>query len=228
MSPAGLRIMESRCGYYSGHTGTVSAKLKVVGVSSRVSGQAASSVLTVRLFGKLDISVDGEQLTMPASARVGSLLSYLAMEPGVAQSRQRMAFVLWPDSTEAQARTNLRNVLHVLRRSNAEIADRIAVTPSTLMWRAGDGSRVDVAEFGAAVELATTAPAGSEERVGALRAAIELYRGDLLEDCYDEWLIAARERLGDLYMNALRSLAAELAGRLEHVEAVGAARPPSI
>jgi hypothetical protein len=40
---------------------------------------------------------------------------------------------------------------------------------------------VDVAEFNAAVKRAATAPAGSEKRVDALRAAIGLYRGDLLE-----------------------------------------------
>jgi DNA-binding SARP family transcriptional activator len=93
------------------------------------SGEAVSPVMRVRLFGQLALCLDDVPLAIPASARVRSLLGFLAVEPGVAQSRQRQAFLLWPDSTEAQARTNLRNVLHLLRGANADIADRIVVNP---------------------------------------------------------------------------------------------------
>ena len=51
------------------------------------------------------------------SARAQSLLAYLALRPGTPQRRDRVAFLLWPDSTDQQARTNLRHVLHTLRAS---------------------------------------------------------------------------------------------------------------
>jgi DNA-binding SARP family transcriptional activator len=45
---------------------------------------------------------------------------------------------LWPDSTEAQARTNLRHVLHNLRRALVEPDRYLDVTPRTLQWRPRD------------------------------------------------------------------------------------------
>jgi hypothetical protein len=42
------------------------------------------------------------------SARAESLLAYLLLHRDAAQPRQRLAFLLWPDSSEPQARTNLR------------------------------------------------------------------------------------------------------------------------
>jgi DNA-binding SARP family transcriptional activator len=62
-----------------------------------------------------------------------------------------MAFLLWPDSTEAQARTNLRHLLHNLRRASPELSRHIDVTPQTLRWRPLSPSSVDVARFTAAL-----------------------------------------------------------------------------
>ena len=47
------------------------------------------------------------------SARAESLLAYLLLHREAPQPRQRLAFLLWPDSSEPQARTNLRHLLHV-------------------------------------------------------------------------------------------------------------------
>ena len=56
--------------------------------------------------------------------------------------------------------------------------------------------------------------------VAALRTAVELYAGDLLEGCYDEWLIEERERLRDRYVSVLRRLTSALADRAEYAEAI--------
>lgn len=44
------------------------------------------------------------------------LQSYLVLHVGIPQSRTRLAALLWPDSSEAQAHTNLRNLLCKLRK----------------------------------------------------------------------------------------------------------------
>ncbi len=46
---------------------------------------------------------------MPALGRAESLLAFLLLHRDAPQPRQRLAFLVWPDSGEEQARTNLRH-----------------------------------------------------------------------------------------------------------------------
>ena len=50
-------------------------------------------------------------------------------------------------STEAQARTNLRHLLHTLRRALPGLDRCLEVTPRTLAWRADSPFWLDVAAF---------------------------------------------------------------------------------
>jgi DNA-binding SARP family transcriptional activator len=96
-------------------------------------------VLSIRLFGALDLRYGDRRLSPLPSARAETLLAYLLLHRDAPQSRQHLAFILWPDSSEAQARTNLRHVLHDLRRA-LPAADRfIEVSSRTL--RAGSMSQ---------------------------------------------------------------------------------------
>jgi DNA-binding SARP family transcriptional activator len=84
-------------------------------------------VLRARLLGPVDLRSGAQQLAPLESARAESLLAYLLLHRDAPQPRQRVAFLLWPESTEAQAQTNLRKVLHVLRRALPD-ADRLIET----------------------------------------------------------------------------------------------------
>ncbi len=93
-----------------------------------------SPTLSIRLFGELDLRHDRAPLPPLESARAASLLAYLLLHREAPQPRQRLAFLLWPDSTERQARTNLRQVLHNLRRALPDPDRFLDVTPRTLRW----------------------------------------------------------------------------------------------
>ena len=80
------------------------------------------------------------------------------------QPRPRLAFLLWPDSTEAQARTNLRKVLHTLRRDTPELEPFLAITAQTVQWVATGLLEVDVEVFESA--LATDGDGNAEADVG--------------------------------------------------------------
>src|SRR3712207_131677 len=99
-----------------------------------------SPTLRIRLLGDLDLRHDGLPLSLLESARAASLLAYLLLHSDAPQPRQRLAFLLWPDSTEQQARTNLRRAL--------PDPDRfLEVTPRTLRWRADAPFWLDVTAF---------------------------------------------------------------------------------
>ena len=172
------------------------------------------------LFGPLDMRLGGVSVTPLTSKRGRSLLGYLLLHRDTAQSREALAFLLWPDSSEDQARTNLRNLLHTLRRAVPEIEGYLSITNRTVQWRPETRLWVDVDEFTLATEAASRAAPGSDELVDALRIAVSLYTGDLLDDCYDDWIAVPRQRLLDSHASALRRLTVALGDRGEYAEAV--------
>ena len=157
--------------------------------------------LHVRLLGELDLRLGETALPPLESARAESLLAYLLLHRDAPQPRQRLAFLLWPDSTEPQARTNLRQVLHNLRRALPDAERFLEVTARTLRWRPDAPLRLDVAAFEDALARAR------DDDLDALREAVDAYTGDLLEGCYDEWLLEERERLRQRHLEALERLA---------------------
>jgi DNA-binding SARP family transcriptional activator len=170
----------------------------------------ASGRLRIRLLGGLDLRQDEVALPPLGSARAESLLAFLLLHQEAPQPRQHLAFLLWPDSSEGQARTNLRHLLHVLRRALLEPDRFLEVTPRTLRWRPDAPCWLDVAAFDAAVARSEREPGGSE---AALSEAVELYAGDLLQGSYDEWLAEERERLRQRYLQALERLVELLEAR---------------
>ncbi len=173
--------------------------------------------LFIRLLGELDLRLGEAPLPPLESARAESLLAYLLLHREAAQPRQHVAFLLWPDSTEAQARTNLRHVLHNLRRALPDLDRFLNVTRRTLQWRADAPFWLDVIAFEAAAARADRAPDGD---LTALQEAVDLYPGGLLEGSYDEWLLGERERLLQRYLAALDRLAALLEARGDQGQAI--------
>jgi len=148
-----------------------------------------------RLLGTVHLQLDDQPLPPLDSARAEALLACLLLRRDAPQPRQLLAFLLWPGSAEGQAQTNLRKVLHNLRRALPDADRLIEIGPRTLRWRADVPLWLDVEQFERAV---------AEDR---LEEAVEVYGGELLEGRYDEWLAGDRERLAGLYADALERLA---------------------
>ena len=70
-----------------------------------------SPTLRIHLLGDF-LLVSGEAPVPMPVARAQSLLAYLLLHRDAPQGRSHLAFLLWPDSTEAQAHTNLRKLLY--------------------------------------------------------------------------------------------------------------------
>ncbi|WP_261719373.1 AAA family ATPase [Streptomyces sp. FZ201] len=162
------------------------------------------AAVRVQALGRLRVRPVGGPEWRLGSARAESLLGYLVLHRGTAHSRQHLAGVLWPESGEAQARTNLRHLLHGLRHTVPEVEQVLELTPRTVAWRAGAGCLLDVEEFERGLERAGTT--ARVDRAAALADAVALYTGDLLVDCGDPWPVAERERLRGRFTDALEEL----------------------
>ncbi|HEX9116799.1 MAG TPA: BTAD domain-containing putative transcriptional regulator, partial [Anaerolineae bacterium] len=151
-------------------------------------------LLRVNLLGGFALSFNGTPVRGLRAPRVQLLLSYLLLHRQAPQRRQHLAFLLWPDSSEAQAHTNLRNLIHLLRRDLPEPDRFFYVDALTVQWLPDAPALLDVAEFERA------------EAAGDDETAVSQCQGPLLPGFYDDWVIVERERLDQIYVEALGRL----------------------
>src|SRR4051812_28488108 len=78
-------------------------------------GGPMQPILRVDLLGDFSLTYGDQRVTTIATPRLQSLLAYLVLHRDVPQPRQHLAFLFWPDTNEAQARNNLRQLVHQLR-----------------------------------------------------------------------------------------------------------------
>lgn len=71
--------------------------------------------LDIKLLGGFCLSCANKPVVGVTTQRPQALLAYLVLHRDIPQTLQQLAFQFWVDSTEAQARTNLRRELHHLR-----------------------------------------------------------------------------------------------------------------
>ena len=162
--------------------------------------------LRIHLLGNFDLETDGDPLVAIDSVRLQSVLAYLLLHSRARQSRQHVAFQLWPDSSEEQARRNLRKALHQLRHALPDVDRFLHVDARTVQWRADAPYTLDVDQFENALHRAAGLTDNPATQATMLAEAVACYRGDLLPSCYDEWIIPERERLRQAFIKALESL----------------------
>ena len=167
--------------------------------------------LQVRLLGTVEVILDGQRLRAFNSLRMQRFLALVTLrrEP---RHRSRLAFELWPDSDESQARTNLRKILHDFRHSLPDHAAFVEIDHETVRWISTGPSEVDVLRFRDAIGA------------GDLELAARLYTGDLLPACYDDWVLEERSELRAEALGALTRLSEDAAGRDDHDAAIRHAR----
>lgn len=178
--------------------------------------------LSAQLLGGFVLRIDRETVARLEQPRLQRLLAYLLLNRSTPVSRQHLAFLFWPDSTDAQARTNLRNLLHLLQKAWPESARWLDVSRGEVAWRAETRVEVDVAHFEENL-AAGQSDGDTRNREAALRRAIESYGGDLLPDVYDDWALRERERLRLLYGQSLETLCVLLEEERRYAEAIGIA-----
>jgi DNA-binding SARP family transcriptional activator/tetratricopeptide (TPR) repeat protein len=152
-------------------------------------------MLHVSLLGEQTITDDRTGSVRTGSSRTVALVGFLAAHAGSPQTRQRIAGLFWPDSTDAQALTNLRRELHNLRQVLGE-EPSLVVTSRDLCWRDTQTCRVDLRIFD--IERRAALAAASDDGEGLLAhaaKALAQYRGDYLPGGYEDWVLEIRSAL---------------------------------
>ena len=174
--------------------------------------------LTIRLLGDFALTYDSKPITVVNTLRLQALLTYLLLHRQAPQSRRHLAFLFWPDSTEAQALTNLRKQLLYLRQTLPNCDALLVMDRHQVQWTPDAAITLDVETFRSA--LTTAAQATDSQAIAALRRAVTCYTGELLPGCYDDWIFAEREALHTQYGQALERLSSLLETERTYTEAI--------
>jgi DNA-binding SARP family transcriptional activator/tetratricopeptide (TPR) repeat protein len=170
--------------------------------------------LEIRLFGHLEIALDGARFDLATPRKSLQVLAYLLLHRAAPVSREYLAFLLYPDDEEGAARAKLRATLSDLSKILPQPADRyISIDADKVAWNPNADLWLDVDAFESA--------SNEKSRLGE---AIDLYRGDLLPAIYDEWLDVIRERFRNAYLRCLTERVSEARRSANLPVAIEAAR----
>jgi predicted ATPase/DNA-binding SARP family transcriptional activator len=152
----------------------------------------------VRLLGQFEVLLDGKRLAIP-TRNAQSLLAYLALHSGVAFRREKLAGLLWPDSSEDNARSNLRHELWRLRKAlGAGAASCFRIDDLTITFQPPDPYSLDV-------DLLNS-PQIDQGTIDDLIPLLSVYKGELLPGFYEEWVFVERARLFSRYETGVERL----------------------
>jgi WD40 repeat protein/DNA-binding SARP family transcriptional activator len=160
-------------------------------------------MLQIRLLGQFDIRLDGKRIVI-ASRAGQSLLAYLALTAGTPHRREKLAGTLWPDSSEENARKNLRQELWRIRKAIPaqnlpEADDYLIADEYTLTFNRDADYWLDVSIL-----------EKSDPDIQSLTSSLSLYQGELLPGFYDDWVVLERERLQTLFESKMEQLVEKL------------------
>ncbi len=175
--------------------------------------------LHIELLGGLRVRTESGRDIRIVSRKAQALLGCLALEPGVAHSRDVLAGLLWDDSDPELARASLRQALTSLRRSLPEACTAALRGDSGVVALDDTVATSDVAQFRALLR---------EGSPGALARAVERHAGVLLDGletrsaAFEQWLLARRGELRRLLLNAAERVATQCTGVGDDTGAIAA------
>ncbi len=171
------------------------------------------SKICIQLFGRLCVQRDEQDIAGFETPKMQELLGYLLLHHHQSLSRESLASLLWPDTTTTQSKKLLRQILWRLQSalcSQTEAPsdrlvlierDQVHINAEADFW-------LDVVVFEKTF-ASVQGIAGQEldtQNAQAVQNAVLLYRGPLLEGCYEDWCLSQRERLQNMYLALLEKL----------------------
>lgn len=171
------------------------------------------ALLAIEALGPLVVRIGGRVIAREhwRSARARRLFLALLVHRFQWVPKPRLVECLWPGAEPERGENNLRQSIHLLRRVLEPDAPKgeaayVLVQDDSCRLDPGVGASYDVARFEQLVQAGerswnADAPEQAQE---AFRAALDLWRGEFVEDSpYEESVAAERERLREIFLRAL-------------------------
>ncbi len=171
------------------------------------------STLRIHLFGKFCARRNEQVLDGFDARKVQELFCYLLLHRDHSLPRETLASLLWPETTTAQSKKNLRQTLWQLQTTlgpqKEAVNDRLLFVETDWVQLNSEADIwLDVAVFEQAFNLVQKTPGHELDNSTAqlLQETVQLYQGPLLEGWYQDWCLLERERLQSMYLAMLDKL----------------------
>jgi DNA-binding SARP family transcriptional activator len=128
--------------------------------------------LTLELLGGFRLQTDAGEPVPLTTRKAQALLAYLALHPGQAHVRPKLATLFWGDRGEGQARDSLRQALSLVRKALSGVRVQPLIAHEDSVTLVPMALNVDAIAFEGLIE---------QQRPESLREAVGLYRGELLD-----------------------------------------------
>lgn len=179
-----------------------------------------TTTVNIQLLGIPTLNINGRKRKL-YSAKVLGLLAYLVLESEKSHSRQKLATLLWGESSDKQARHSLRQALYSLRKTLGDLADKcLTIDSDTIRLEHHENLRIDVVEF---LEIFKK----SINDIDQLCHAVNLYQGQFLEGldieeegAFDEWLYLQRHSLEQQILHIHETLIDQFIARHTYQDAL--------
>ncbi len=179
--------------------------------ASQVTDPDAPIRVEARLLGQFELLVKGQPVQHWRGNRGRMLLAFLLLHRTRPLSRDELGGAFWPEAAPDVVRNRLHVALYGLRKDLRTLCEHPIVVHSRrgFSFHPGIDLWLDIEAFDEALCAARKEQPSSQE--GALtyyEMALQLYRGDLLEDApFEEWALLSRERLRLRHLDALDQVA---------------------
>jgi LuxR family maltose regulon positive regulatory protein len=166
--------------------------------------QPSEPRIEIRALGVSQVAV-GDRLISKSDwgTSVAKELFFLLLEHPKGLFKEKALEIFWPKKTmEAASKifnTTYSRLRHILPNGLNNSNGLYVVRPELY-------APYDVTQFEEWIERAQEAK-GVTKQIEAYEAAVALYQGDFLEECYSDWVMSIRTRLRQKYLNALVTLA---------------------
>lgn len=148
------------------------------------------------------VSAEDRRLEM-SSAKARAMFAHIALSPNMDQSRERLAGLLWGDSTERWARASLRGALLAFRETLGQFAEQVLATSNQSITLLREGLQVDILEIGNLLRAGEVpAPLLNHQNIcdGILANVF------VDDDAFGEWLTVYRQTMQENWMRSLRDI----------------------
>ncbi len=182
---------------------------------------------TFALFGRFNARCNDSELTELERGKAQDVLCYLLLNRRQTHYREDLAARFWPEATTAQSRKYLRQAIWQIQKALDAAAEGgpklirvqpnwIRVDPDVTLW-------IDIEAFEATFERVKDVPATAldHDQAEAVKQAVDLYSGPLLQGWYPDWCTLERERLEGMYMQLLDKLMDRCEAAREYDEGIG-------